>query len=29
MFSPTNPDVNCKGYDYSLLEKPTMMVPGP
>ena len=29
MFSPTNPKVNCKGYDYSLLEKPTMMVPGP
>ena len=29
MFSPTNPDVNCEGYDYSLLEKPTMMVPGP
>jgi hypothetical protein len=29
MLSPTNPDVNCKGYDYSLLEKPTMMAPGP
>ena len=29
IFSPTNPKVNCKGYEYSLLEKPTMMVPGP
>ena len=29
MFAPTNPKVNCKGYDFSLLEKPTMMVPGP
>jgi hypothetical protein len=29
MFAPTNPDVSCKGYDFSLLEKPTKMVPGP
>ena len=29
MFAPTNPNVNCKGSDFSLLEKPTMMVPGP
>jgi hypothetical protein len=29
MFAPTNPNVSCEGYDFSLLEKPTMMVPGP
>jgi hypothetical protein len=29
MFAPTNPDVNCKGYDFSLLEKPTKMMHGP
>jgi hypothetical protein len=29
MFSPTNPDVKCDGADYSLLEMPTKMVPGP
>src|SRR5262245_26337421 len=29
MFAPTNPDVSCDGYDFSLLEMPTRMVPGP
>ena len=29
MFAATNPKVNCKGYEHALLEKPTMMVPGP
>jgi hypothetical protein len=29
MFAPTNPDVNCEGYDFSLLEMPTRMMPGP
>jgi hypothetical protein len=29
MFAPTNPDVNCEGYDFSLLEMPTKMMPGP
>jgi len=29
MFAPTNPNVSCEGYDFSLLEKPTMMVPCP
>jgi hypothetical protein len=29
MFAPTNPDVSCKGYDFSLLEKPTKMMHGP
>lgn len=29
MFAPTNPKVSCKGYEHALLEKPTMMVPGP
>jgi hypothetical protein len=29
MFAPTNPDVSCKGYDFSLLEKGTKMMPGP
>ncbi len=27
MFSPTNPDVSCEGYDFALLEHPTKMVP--
>jgi hypothetical protein len=27
MFSPTNPDVSCDGYEFSLLEMPTMLVP--
>jgi hypothetical protein len=27
MFTPTNPKVSCKGWNFSLLEKPTMMVP--
>ena len=26
MFSPTNPDVTCEGYDFSLLEHPTKIV---
>jgi hypothetical protein len=26
MFSPTNPDVSCEGYDFSLLEHPTKIV---
>ena len=26
MFSPTNPDVKCDGYAFSLLEEPTKMV---
>jgi hypothetical protein len=26
MFSPTNPDVTCEDYDFSLLEHPTKMV---
>jgi hypothetical protein len=29
MFAPTNPNVNCKGVNFSLLEKPTRMMPGP
>jgi len=29
MFSPTNPDVKCEGYEYPMLEKPTKMLPGP
>jgi hypothetical protein len=29
MFSPTNPDVSCEGYDFSLMEMPTKLVPGP
>jgi hypothetical protein len=29
MFAPTNPNVNCKGSDFSLLERPTRMMPGP
>ena len=26
MFSPTNPDVSCEGYDFALLEHPTKLV---
>jgi hypothetical protein len=29
MFAPTNPDVSCDGYDFSLLEMPTRIMPGP
>jgi hypothetical protein len=29
MFTPTNPNVSCEGYDFSLLEMPTKMMPGP
>ena len=29
MFSPTNPDVKCDGYDFTLLEQPTKMVHAP
>ena len=29
MFAPTNPDVSCEGYDFSLLKMPTKMMPGP
>jgi hypothetical protein len=29
MFAPTNPDVSCKDSDFSLLEIPTKMMPGP
>jgi hypothetical protein len=29
MFAPTNPDVSCEGSSFSLLEKPTKMMPGP
>jgi len=29
MFSPTNPDVSCDGYDFALLESPTKVMPGP
>lgn len=29
MFSPTNPNVTCDGADFSLLEMPTKLVPGP
>ena len=29
MFSPTNPDVSCEGYDFALLEHPTKLVPEP
>jgi hypothetical protein len=29
MFTPTNPDVSCDNAEFSLLEKPTMMVPEP
>jgi hypothetical protein len=27
MFSPTNPDVSCEGYEFSLLEHPTKLMP--
>src|SRR5262245_17536890 len=29
LFAPTNPDVNCMGYDFGLLEAPTKHVHGP
>lgn len=29
MFAPTNPNVTCKSSEFSLLEKPTKMMPGP
>jgi hypothetical protein len=29
LFSPTNPEVSCEHYDFSLLEAPTKMVAGP
>ena len=29
MFEPVNPDVTCEGADFSLLEGPTKLVPGP
>ena len=29
MFAPTNPNMSCDGFDFALLEKPTMMMPGP
>lgn len=29
MFSPTNPDVSCAGYDHALLEKGTKLVAAP
>ena len=29
IFAPTNPNVNCEGYDFSLLEPPTKMMHGP
>lgn len=29
MFTATNPNVSCKGYDFTLLEHATKMVPGP
>jgi len=29
MFSPTNPDVSCDEAEFSLLEEPTKLVPGP
>jgi hypothetical protein len=29
LFAPTNPDVHCEGYDFSILEDPTKMVMGP
>jgi hypothetical protein len=29
MFTATNPKVSCEGANFDLLEKPTMMVPGP
>lgn len=29
MFNPTNPDVSCDSADFSLLEMPTKLMPGP
>ena len=29
MFAPTNPDVSCEDYDFTLMEMPTKLVPGP
>ncbi len=29
MFTPTNPNASCDGYDFALLEMPTMLMPGP
>jgi hypothetical protein len=29
MFTPTNPNVSCDGYDFSLLEMPTKLMRGP
>jgi len=29
IFAPTNPNVSCEGYDFSLLEPPTKMMHGP
>jgi len=29
MFTPTNPDVSCDGYDFALLASATKMMPGP
>jgi hypothetical protein len=29
VFAPTNPNVSCANYEFSLLEKPTRLVPGP
>lgn len=29
MFNPVNPDVKCDGYDFSLLEQSTKLMPGP
>jgi hypothetical protein len=29
MFNPVNPDVKCDGYDFSLLEHATKLMPGP
>ena len=29
MFTPTNPNVSCEGYDFALLEMPTRLTPGP
>jgi hypothetical protein len=29
MFTPTNPNASCAGYDFGLLEMPTRLMPGP
>ena len=29
MFTPTNPNASCDGYDFGLLEMPTRLMPGP